>query len=92
MNDDIKLLGMLLSYARRRMVTALSQVEARFDHDAKAARFAVIRLERRGSVYVEGGTLRLTLRGFAHAVASSSATVSVARIRRPAQTVRSRAA
>ena len=44
MNDDIKLLGMLLGYARRRMVAVLGQVEARLGRDAKAVGAAVGRL------------------------------------------------
>lgn len=92
MNDDIKLLGMLLGYARRRMVAVLGQVEARLGRDAKAVGAAVGRLERMGLVYLDGATVRLTLQGFAHAVAGQGATAPVARIGRSTHIVRSRAA
>jgi Mn-dependent DtxR family transcriptional regulator len=92
MNDDIKLLGMLLGYARRRMVAGTGQVAARLGHDADAARAAVARLEARGLVYVHGAAVRLTLPGFAHAVAGERAAGTVARIGRPAHAIRSRAA
>ena len=45
-----------------------------------------------GLVYLDGATVRLTLQGFAHAVAGQGATAPVARIGRSTHIVRSRAA
>jgi hypothetical protein len=77
MNDDMKLLSMLLLYSQRRMVVSLGLLQAHSFGDAKVARAVVARLSRRGLVYVEGPTVRLTLLGFASAVAHASISSSV---------------
>jgi hypothetical protein len=92
MNDDIKLLSMLLRYAQRRMVAVEAQVQAHLGGDLTVARAALARLERQGLVYVEGAAVRLTLPGFAHAVSAAQVPASVHRLGRRAQPVRSRAA
>ncbi len=78
MNDDLRLLSMLLSYSQRRMVVSLGLLQAHFVGDARAARDVVARLSKRGLVYVEGPAVRLTLPGFAYAVAHASAAVELA--------------
>jgi hypothetical protein len=54
------------------MVVSIGLLQAHFVGDASAARAAVARLCRRGLVYVEGPAVRLTLPGFAQAVAAMS--------------------
>jgi hypothetical protein len=72
MNDDIKLLAMLLRYSQRHMVAVMGQVQSCLDGDAGIAQAVVARLESQGLVYAEGVTVRLTFAGFAHAVAASA--------------------
>ena len=92
MNNDSSLLALLFRYSQRRLVPGLSQVRAYFDNDDAAALATVSRLERRGLVYVQGLTVRLTLPGFAHAVAAASKPASVHRLGSVAHPLRSRAA
>jgi putative Ca2+/H+ antiporter (TMEM165/GDT1 family) len=92
MNDDIQLLSMLLRYSQRRMVVSLGLVQAHFVADAVASRAVIARLQRQRLVYVEGATVRLTLPGFAQAIACSSHPASVQRLGKPPQPSRSRAA
>jgi hypothetical protein len=72
MNDDIKVLAMLLRYAQRRMVAVMGQVLSCLGDDAMVAHAIVGRLEAQGLVYSEGVTVRLTFPGFAHAVAAAA--------------------
>ena len=72
MNDDIKLLAMLLRYSQRHMVAVLGQAQSTLGGPSEAAAAAVARLERHGLVYTDGVTLRLTLPGFARALAASA--------------------
>jgi hypothetical protein len=72
MNDDIKVLAMLFRYAQRRMVAVMGQVQSCLGDDALIANAIVARLEGQGLVYSEGVTVRLTLAGFAHAVAAAA--------------------
>ncbi len=74
MNDGMKLLSMLLGYAQRHMVVSLGLIQAHFVGDAAAARGVIAQLSRQGLVYVEGPSVRLTLLGFARAVAASRET------------------
>jgi hypothetical protein len=68
MNDDIKLLLLLLRYSQRRMVVSLGLVQAHLVGDALATRTAIQRLEARGLIYLDGVTVRLSMLGFAMAV------------------------
>jgi predicted transcriptional regulator len=72
MNDDIKVLAMLLRYSQRRMVSVIGQVESCLDGDAGTAQAVVTRLGEQGLVYVEGVSVRLTFPGFACAVAATA--------------------
>jgi hypothetical protein len=92
MNDDIKLLSMLLRYSERRMVVSLGLLQAHWVGDATAARAVVARLARRGLLYIEGPTVRLTLPGFALAVSEAAHPVEVRRLHERRQSLRSRAA
>jgi hypothetical protein len=92
MNDDIKILSMLLQYSQRRMVAVFGQLQAQLRGDAEAVQAAVSWLERQGLVYVEAPTVRLTLPGFAHAVSAASKPASVHRLGRRVHALRSRAA
>ncbi len=91
MNDDIRLLSMLLRYSQRRMVVSLGLLQAHFVGDATSARQVVARLSRLGLVYVEGPAVRLTLPGFACAVAGASVPASATPLPLPAAPRASRA-
>lgn len=77
MNDDLRLLSMLLRYSQRRMVVSLGLLQAHFVGDAVAARAVISRLSRLGLLYVEGPAVRLTLAGFAVASSHAPAPASV---------------
>ena len=81
MNDDIKVLAMLLRYAQRRMVAVMGMVQSCLDGEAATAHAVVARLAAKGLVYSEGVSVRLTFPGFAHAVAAA-ATVKGASVHR----------
>jgi hypothetical protein len=92
MNDDLKLLAMLLDHAHRRAPAVIGQVEEHFGGDALGARAALAQLERAGLVYLEGSTVRLTFPGFARAVAATPLARSVAGSGDRGRALRSRAA
>jgi len=80
MNTDIDLLALLLRYSRRRMVVSIGLVQAHLVGDPDATREAIDRLERDALLYVDGVTVRLTMAGFAAAVAASARRASVHQI------------
>ncbi len=92
MNDDIKLLSMLLRYSQRRMVVSIGLIQAHFVGDPVVARLVIDRLERQGLVYVDGVTVRLTLPGFARAVALAARPASIHRLGKRLHAPGSRAA
>jgi hypothetical protein len=89
MNDDIRILSMLLRFSQRRMIAVPEQVYAHVGNSEQVVS-ALTRLQREGLIYVEGPSIRLSLSGFARAVAWAP-TASVHRLGR-ARSDRSRAA
>ena len=73
MNHDTQILSMLLRLAQRRMVAVLEQVYAHVGNP-EVVNETLAQMERAGLVFQDGPAVRLTLPGFAHAVALSAST------------------
>ena len=73
MNHDTQILSMLLRFAQRRMIAVLEQVYAHVG-DAQAVASTLASLERAGLLFQEGPAVRLTMPGFAHALALAAST------------------
>jgi hypothetical protein len=91
MNDDIRILSMLLRFSQRRMVAVVEQVYAHVG-SGNAVRLALARLERQGLIYSEGPSLRLTMAGLATAVAVNAGTAATVHSIVPPRPSRPRAA
>lgn len=74
MSLETALLSAMLRLARRRAPATLDQLLVRVDADAAEARSALASLARAGLVHVVGDQPRLTMVGFAIAVATAAVT------------------
>jgi predicted transcriptional regulator len=73
MTPEIAVLRALLRLARRRSPATLEQLLVRVDADADDVLYAVRQLARAGLVHTEKNVPRLTMTGFAIAVAMTAA-------------------
>jgi hypothetical protein len=72
MNDDIRILTMLLRFSQRHMVAVPEQVYAHVGN-TESVLASMSRLEQQGLIYLEGPSVRLTMAGLASAVAANAA-------------------
>lgn len=83
MNSEIEVLRALLRLARRRSNVTLAAIVDRVDVEPRAAQRALASLSRSGLVFRGPDGLRLTLAGFAIAVATTAAVPAKRSARRP---------